>query len=129
MRSHSLGFILCCSLLAGCGGLDSGVSSGGGGVGNIPDTKAVAIQDYSFAPATITVKTGTRIDWINDGPSSHSVTSDSTGFDSGALDAPASNGYGGMTNGGSFGVTFTKAGTYTYHCMFHANMHGTITVQ
>jgi plastocyanin len=57
------------------------------------------------------------------------VTSDSTGFDSGALAAPTGNGYGGMTSGGLFQVTFNTPGTYTYHCMFHAQMHGTITVQ
>ena len=34
--------------------------------------------------------------------------------------------------GQSFSLTFTKAGTYTYHCLFHddtENMIGTITVQ
>jgi len=39
------------------------------------------------------------------------------------------NGYGGMTSGGLFQVTFSTPGTYTYHCMFHAQVHGTITVQ
>ncbi len=43
--------------------------------------------------------------------------------------APKKNAYGGMTNGGLFQVNFAAPGTYNYHCMFHAQMHGTITVQ
>ncbi len=116
--------------LAGCGGLSMTSATGnGGGTGSGP-TASVTIQDYAFTPSTITIQTGTTINWVNNGPSSHSVTSDTTGqFDSGALAAPMGNGYGGMTSGGLFQMKFTTPGTYKYHCMFHASMHGTITVQ
>jgi plastocyanin len=33
-----------------------------------------------------------------------------------------------QTGGGTFSFTFTKAGTFTYHCNFHPSMHGTIVV-
>lgn len=34
----------------------------------------VAIKDYSFAPATLTVKTGTKVIWTNYDEDSHSVS-------------------------------------------------------
>ncbi len=119
----------CCALvLAGCGGLSLTNQTGSGG-GNTGPTVSVAIQDNIYAPSVMTIKVGTKVTWTNHGPSSHSVTSDSTGFDSGALDAPTGNGYGGMTNGGVFQVTFSTPGTVTYHCMFHPAMRGTITIE
>lgn len=110
--------------LAGCSGRVS-LPTGTGGGGGPGQTASVTIQDYAFTPALITIRAGTTVNWTNDGPSSHSATADSTGgFDSGAIAAPMNNG-----NGGLFQMHFTTPGTYTYHCMFHAQMHGTITVQ
>ncbi len=118
----------CCALLlAGCSGLSVTNQTGSGG--NTGPTASLTIQDYSYAPSVITVQVGTKVTWTNKGHTSHSVTSDSTGFDSGALAAPMGNSYGGMTSGGLFQVTFDTPGAYKYHCMFHAQMHGTITVQ
>jgi plastocyanin len=123
-----LTLVSCCAgILAGCSGLSVTNATGKGG--NTGPTASLTIQDYSYAPSQIAVQVGTKVTWTNKGPNSHSVTSDSTGFDSGALDAPMGNGYGGMTTGGLFQVTFNTPGTYTYHCMFHAQMHGTIIVQ
>ena len=125
MRSTLVGCLTV--LLAGCGGINLTSSRGPGG--NTGPTTSITVQDYAYTPSVITISAGTKVNWQNDGPSSHSVTSDSTGFDSGALAGPKPNGYGGMTNGELFQMTFTTPGTYTYHCMFHAQMHGTITVQ
>ena len=124
-----LTLVSCCAwMLAGCSGLSVTNQTGSGG--NTGPTASVTIHDNMYAPSTINVQVGTKVTWTNNGPSSHSVTSDSTGFDSGALDAPTGNGYGGMTSGGFFQVTFTTQGTYKYHCMFHpTTMQGTITVQ
>jgi len=121
--------VSCCAwMLAGCGGLSVTNPTGSGG--NNGPTASLTIQNYSYAPPQLTIAVGTKVTWTNKGPDSHSVTSDSTGFDSGALDAPTGNGYGGMTTGGLFQVTFTTQGTYKYHCMFHpTTMQGTITVQ
>ena len=124
-----LNLVSCCAaLLAGCGGLNLTASNGNGGGGNTP-TAAIAVHDNAYTPNVITIAVGTKVNWTNDGPSSHTVTSDSTGFDSGALAAPKPNPYGGMTNGGLFQVTFNTPGTYTYHCSFHpTTMQGTVTV-
>ncbi len=79
---------------------------------------SVAIQDYSFAPATLTVPVGTTVLWTNQGLDTHSSTSDSGAWDSGT-----------MTKGVTFSYTFTKAGTFAYHCTFHAaEMRATVVV-
>lgn len=131
MRLNLFGCLASLVTLAGCGGLSRTASNGTGSGGTGPGvTASITVQDYSYAPSVITIKVGTTVNWVNDGPSSHSVSSDTTGqFDSGALAAPTKNAYGGMTNGGLFQVNFATPGTYKYHCMFHASMHGTITVQ
>ncbi len=131
MRLNLLGCLASLLTLAGCGGLSRTASNGTGAGGTGPGvTASITVQDYAYAPSVITIKVGTTVNWVNNGPSSHSVTADSTGgFDSGALAGPKANPYGGMTNGGLFQMNFATPGTYTYHCMFHAQMHGMITVQ
>ncbi len=82
---------------------------------------AIAIQNFSFNPQTITIKTGTTVTWTDKDTTPHTVTSDSgapASFNSGPLAAP----------GGTFKFTFTQAGTYTYHCMIHPSMTATIVV-
>jgi plastocyanin len=78
---------------------------------------SVTIANFAFQPAWISVPAGTTVSWFNGDGVSHTVTSDSGAFDSGAI-AP----------GGSFGVTFSTPGTYTYHCAFHPMMTGTVVV-
>jgi plastocyanin len=131
MRLNLVGCLASLLTLAGCGGLSKTASNGNGTGGTGPGvTASITLHDYAYAPPLITIGVGTTVNWVNNGPSSHSVTADSTGgFDSGALSAPKTNPYGGVTNGGLFQMTFATPGTYTYHCMFHPQMHGTITVQ
>ncbi|MGI8858308.1 MAG: cupredoxin domain-containing protein [Thermomicrobiales bacterium] len=79
---------------------------------------SVAIQDYNFTPATLTVPVGTTVLWTNQGQDTHTTTSDSGAWDSGT-----------MTKGVKFSFTFTKAGTFAYHCTFHAaEMRATVVV-
>ena len=94
----------------------------------------VTIRDFSFSPSAVSIKAGTTITWTNDGPSSHTTTSDSGVWDSGTLGAPSGGGgYGGGTAGGSFQFKFSTPGTYSYHCKIHPpssypSFTGTITV-
>jgi len=117
--------------LAACGG-SSPMSANGG------SNQTITMVDYSFSPAAKTIKAGTTVKWENTGTTSHTATSDagvSPAFDSGSLTAPGTtmDPYGGTmkTSGGSYSMTFSAPGTYTYHCTFHGtsnNMKGTITV-
>jgi len=80
-----------------------------------PDT--ITITGMSF-PATTTVKTGTTVTWVNKDAMAHTVTSDDgTSFDSGSLNP-----------GDSFSFVANTAGSFPYHCNFHANMKGTLVV-
>jgi plastocyanin len=80
----------------------------------------VTIQDFSFSPATVTIKAGATVRWTNQGPSAHTTTSDTGLWDSGQLNPPSGGGtYGGGTAGASFQMTFTQPGSYRYHCSIH----------
>ena len=87
---------------------------GGGGANN----NTINITGSSF-PATTTVKVGTTVKWTNNDSMAHTVTSDDgSTFDSGNMAA-----------GASFSFKFTTAGTFNYHCDYHAGMTGSVVVQ
>lgn len=75
-----------------------------------------AIKGFAF-PATITVHAGQSIVWTNDDAVPHTVTETNGQWDSGDI-AP----------GATFRLTLDKPGTYTYYCMHHPFMKGTIIV-
>ena len=134
MRRNPLVFLLAAAVTACSGSTMTGVNGGGGGGGGSGGgtSAAVTARDYAFSPATITIKAGSSVTWTNDGPSSHTVTSDSTGvFDSGMLSPPMASmdPYGGTSSGQTFTMAFQTPGTYKYHCTNHATMHGTVVVQ
>ena len=79
---------------------------------------AVTIQNFAFGPGTITVAAGSTVTWTNSDSTTHTVTADDGSFDSKQLAA-----------GSTFSQTFTKAGTYAYHCAIHTSMTGTIVVK
>jgi len=73
--------------------------------------------DNSFTPPNITVNPGTTVCWINHGVAHHTVTSVSGTFDSQDL-AP----------GATFTYRFDTPGTFSYRCLYHPEMVGSITV-
>jgi plastocyanin len=73
----------------------------------------------AFSPANITVKTGAKVTWTNDDSVAHTVVENDS------QTGPKS---GDIMPGKSYSFTFTKAGTYHYHCTIHPNMIGTVTV-
>ena len=110
--------LVACSSSSGTGSTMTAPSGGGGG-GASAD---VTIQDFTFSPATLTVKVGTTVTWTNTGPSAHTTVSDKGVWTSGTLAAPGGGGGyggGGGSAGGTFSYTFMTAGTFAYHCAIH----------
>ncbi len=79
--------------------------------------KTIEIKDLSFQPASITVPSGTIVEWMNHDPMNHTVTSNDGKFDSGIIKP-----------GGDFKFTFSQSGTYSYHCKIHPSMTGKVMV-
>lgn len=78
----------------------------------------VAIKALAYTPAILTVSRGDTVVWKNEDPIPHTVTADKHAFDSGSI-AP----------GHSWRYVARRSGTFTYHCTFHPNMHGTLRVK
>ena len=76
------------------------------------------ILNFAFKPAHLIVSPGTKVVWTNEDQDPHTVTSDRPGFGSEALDT-----------GSSFTMVAKRAGTFTYHCVIHPFMHGTLVVE
>ena len=78
----------------------------------------VIIDNYAFSPASLTVKVGTMVTWINHDDDPHTVDSSQGKFKSATLN-----------KGSGFEFRFTEAGEYPFFCRFHPNMTGKIIVQ
>lgn len=104
-------------ILYGCQMSGSQGTPGGGYNGG--NTAAVTISGYSFSPGSVSFPAANNVTvtWTNNDPVTHTVTSDTNAF------AGAN-----VTPGGTFSLSFPKAGTYAYHCSIHTSMTGTITV-
>lgn len=106
-------------LLSACqyGGQPAPTGSTTGQTSTQQVANAVTIQNMAFAPQNLQVKVGQTVTWTNKDQRTHTVTSDTGAFDSGNV---ASN--------GSYSFTFTKAGTFPYHCNIHTSMKAQVTV-
>ncbi|HEV7482980.1 MAG TPA: cupredoxin domain-containing protein [Solirubrobacterales bacterium] len=108
-------------LLLGCGS-DSGTdqtSAAPSGASGAKAVKAVTIRDYIYKPATIAVPKGTTVTFTNQDSTAHTATSKESGvFESGPIET-----------GKSARVTLDTSGTFTYYCLFHPFMKGTIVVE
>ena len=71
----------------------------------------------AFSPDVDDVPAGTTVTWVNNDAISHTSTSDSGAWNSGAV-AP----------GGRFSFTFATPGMFSYHCSIHPGMIGTVVV-
>ena len=78
----------------------------------------VVIQNFSFVPATLTVKAGTKVTWINRDDVPHTATDTDKRFNSKPLDTD-----------NQFSFTFQEAGTYSYYCALHPKMTAQIIVK
>lgn len=112
------------------------------------DPKDRNIAALAFLPASITVKTGASVEWTAPGPEPHTITFLPTGQtpptpdkpENAALRAKSTSGaYDGTQtfsstiiptsqNPEKYSISFPKAGSFTYFCIIHPGMTGTVKV-
>jgi len=105
-------------IAAACNG--TGPAAYGGPASTAATTTAAnvaSIRGFSFQPGVLKVKVGAKVTWTNGDTVAHTVSADNKSFASNHLQP-----------GGSFSFTFTRPGTYAYHCAIHPSMHGSVVV-
>ena len=78
---------------------------------------AVSIDNFAFAPATLTVPVGSTVTWTNRDEEPHTVVANDGSFHSPGMDSQV-----------TFSHTFAKAGMFDYVCSIHPFMHATVVV-
>jgi plastocyanin len=81
--------------------------------------KVEITNNMIFTPSQISVSVGSSVTWTNNDNVSHTVVEDHG-------DGPNS---GEIAPGATYSYTFTKKGSYQYHCSIHPQMRGTIVVK
>jgi plastocyanin len=109
-------------LAAACGG-DNGGGGGGGGGGGSPSESAgggggadLTIVDFAFSPQQLSVSEGQTITVFNNGDVAHTFTTDD-----GTIDET-------ISSGETKEITLTGVSSGGFHCRFHTQMTGTLTV-
>ncbi len=120
MRHTILAALAAAALLVGCGGDDATSTAGTASTpADATTSDTIKIADFIYDPDPVTVKAGQKITVTNEDDAPHTVTEEgsSRSFDSDTV-----------KGGASGSVTFDKAGTFKYFCVFHPTMKGTVTV-
>jgi len=78
----------------------------------------VSITDTGFVPPVVTVTSGSKVIWTNDGTQIHSVTPDAGGPKTGKMKPKVSAMH-----------QFTSAGTFSYHDSLHPDLKGKVIVK
>ena len=77
----------------------------------------VTIDNFTFSPGALTVKTGSTVTWTNRDDIPHSIVCPALGLKSHVLDSDQ-----------SFSNPFNQAGSFDYFCGIHPHMKGKILV-
>ena len=112
-------FILTMVVLSACAPQE-GISGGGAtsAAGGTSSDGNVNISGFAFEPASVTIKVGGTVTWINKDGVVHTVVADDKSWSSDNL-----------SKGGQYSHKFEAAGTFTYTCGVHPNMKGTVIVK
>jgi plastocyanin len=78
----------------------------------------VKIDNFTYAPAAVTVAAGTTVTWTNRDDIPHTVVSPDKVFKSKVLDTDE-----------KFSFVFAKPGRYPYFCSIHPKMTGEVVVR
>jgi amicyanin len=127
-RRLALGAMVLAAALAGCfssrNPLDNNDPEGEcrfGPSDQVAGTTVVAIRGFVFDPGEVRVRTGGTVTWLNceePGTEAHTSTGDEGEWSSV-----------GLASGDVFAHTFSQPGTYSYHCVPHPFMTGTVVVE
>jgi plastocyanin len=80
-------------------------------------THEIVIQGFQYVPATVKVRRGDVVLWINKDPLPHTATAP------GAFDSKS------IGEGRSWRFTAARAGSFPYVCTLHSNMKGMLQVE
>jgi plastocyanin len=81
-----------------------------------PQAKPIAVRALKFEPSKLTVKVGTKVNWLWREKVAHNIIFKDKKYSSK------------VQNKGSFSTTFEKPGTFKYQCTLHPGMKGEIVV-
>src|SRR5215467_9048913 len=95
-------FFLLTPLLATCGSSPAS-----------PASPSVSTTDNAFTPASLHIRPGMTVTWVNNGQTAHTVTADDGSFDSHTFQP-----------GTTYSHTFTMVGRYPYYCTLHGAAGG-----
>lgn len=82
-------------------------------------TQVVMMQDYAYSPASLTVRVGDTVTWMQHDEAPHDVVTTSAPV---AFRSPR------LSAGQSWSYTFRQPGTYAYYCSVHPDMRASVTV-
>lgn len=82
------------------------------------DGPNVAIENFNYVAADLTVKAGTTVVWTNHDDVEHTVTASDNSFSSQSIPTD-----------GQYSYTFNTPGTYSYFCAIHPFMTAKVIVQ
>lgn len=113
-------------VLAACGSGSSSTSSAPTTASSTASTSQpatgtvkVTMKGIAFNPSALTAKVGQTVQWTNEDPVAHNVTS---------RGGPPFTSSSTLGQGANFSIKLTQAGTIRYVCTFHPNMIATIVV-
>lgn len=82
----------------------------------VEGNNTVTIQSFTFSPAVLAVKQGTKVTWVNQDSVSHTIKADTFNSEN-------------LSQGDKFEFTFDKKGSFDYICGIHPRMTGKIVVE
>lgn len=104
------------------GGVAGGAPEGGPPVEDVvgagEEVVEAGMRGFAYLPPRLEVVSGTTVEWTNRDAVPHTVTSPDGVFDSGLIQP-----------GARWRHTFSRPGTYSFHCTPHPFMKGTVAVR
>ncbi|MDU8944050.1 cupredoxin domain-containing protein [Ovoidimarina sediminis] len=83
-----------------------------------PHVVIVRMSRFAFVPATVEIRPGDEVIWVNDDLVPHTATAREGDWETDTLEA-----------GASGRIAFADRGTFAYVCAFHPHMTGTVAVR